>query len=137
LTTDGLGAAGADLKPKSDFLRDLNSLPRRSGVKYTIIAGNQHPAREITAMAIEETATLIPRRASNWWGFRQTKAALESKAGRMRQTGKSDGPVDVKSCRLRGVDDFVVIASDHEGLYSPVNGGPPASWDVIRDRLSR
>jgi pimeloyl-ACP methyl ester carboxylesterase len=137
MITDGLGEAGADLKPKSDFLRDLNSLPRRSGVKYTIIAGNQHPAREITATAIEETATLIPRRASNWWGFRQTKAALESKAGRMRQTGKSDGPVDVKSCRLRGVDDFVVIASDHEGLYSPVNGGPPASWDVIRDRLSR
>jgi pimeloyl-ACP methyl ester carboxylesterase len=137
MITDGLGEAGADLKPKSSFLRDLNSYPRRSSVKYTIIAGNQHPARAITATAIEGTASLIPRRASNWWGFRQTKAALENKAGRMRQSGKSDGPVDVKSCRLRGVDDLVVVACDHEGHYNPVNGGPPASWDVIRDRLSR
>jgi pimeloyl-ACP methyl ester carboxylesterase len=137
MITDGLGEAGADLKPRSGFLRDLNALPRRDGVKYTIIAGNQHPAREVTATAIEETASLIPDRVSNWWGFRQTKTALENKAGRMRQSGKSDGPVDVKSCRLKGVNDFVVVACDHEGLYSPVNGGPPASWDVIRDRLSR
>jgi pimeloyl-ACP methyl ester carboxylesterase len=136
MITDGLGEAGGDLKPGSDFLQGLNALPRRSGVKYTIIAGNQHPAREMTATTIAGTADLIPRRASQWWGFRQTKAALEDKAGRMRQSGKSDGPVDVKSCRLRGVDDFVVISCDHEGLYASVDGSPPASWDVIRDRLS-
>jgi hypothetical protein len=136
MITDGLGEAGTDLKPKSDFLRELNALPRRPGVKYTIIAGNQHPARQVTASAIEGTASCIPASVSNWWGFRQTKAALEDKAGRMRQRGRSDGPVDVKSCRLKGVDDFVVVACDHEGLYYPVDGNPPASWDTIRDRLN-
>ena len=37
--TDGLGEAAAEIKPRSDFLKDLNAQPRREGVRYTIIAG--------------------------------------------------------------------------------------------------
>src|SRR5258708_18906582 len=37
--TDGLGEAGDDLTPHSKFLEHLNTLPRRDGVRYTIIAG--------------------------------------------------------------------------------------------------
>ena len=54
MVTDGLGEAGADLEPHSDFLERLNARPRREGVKYTIIAGNQHPARRMTANGLNE-----------------------------------------------------------------------------------
>jgi pimeloyl-ACP methyl ester carboxylesterase len=137
MITDGLGEAGADLKPHSRFLEALNARPRRDGVKYTIIAGNQHPARRMTANCLDNSTDWIPRRASRWWGVRQAKTALENTAGRMRQRGDSDGPVSVSRCRLKGVDDFVVVASDHVGLYHPVNGNPPAAWDTIRDRLNQ
>jgi len=43
MITDGLGEAGRDLKPNSRFLARLNSLPRRSSVEYTIIAGTRNP----------------------------------------------------------------------------------------------
>jgi pimeloyl-ACP methyl ester carboxylesterase len=138
MITDGLGEAGTDLKPGSAFLTALNSRDRREGVKYTIVAGNQHPARRITANCLEDTAGWIPQRAANWWGFRQTKNKLEGVAGRMRQRGESDGPVTVESCRLAGVDDFVIVPADHVALYYPrAEGKPPAAWDTIRDRLSR
>jgi hypothetical protein len=137
MITDGLGEAGGDLKPRSKFLKALNARGRRDGVKYTIIAGNQHPARRVTANCLDRTADWIPNRVSNWWGFRQTKDKLEDTAGRMRQRGDSDGPVSVKSCRLTGVDDFVVVAADHVSLYYPINGNPPAAWDTIRDRLNQ
>jgi pimeloyl-ACP methyl ester carboxylesterase len=138
MITDGLGEAGTDLKPGSAFLAALNARPRRAGVKYTIVAGNQHPARRMTANCLDETAGWIPRRAAKWWGFRHTKDKLEGVAGRMRQRGASDGPVHVESCRLAGVDDFVVVAADHVTLYYPKSDGrPPAAWDTIRDRLSR
>jgi hypothetical protein len=45
--------------------------------------------------------------------------------------------VSVKNCKLRGVDDFVVVAADHVSLYYPTNGQPPAAWDTIRDRLKQ
>lgn len=138
MITDGLGEAGADLKPGSDFLKGLNARGRREGVKYTIIAGNQHPARRITANCLDDTAGWIPRRAAKWWGFRHTKNKLEGVAGRMRQRGESDGPVSVESCRLTGVDDFVIVAADHVALYYPRGEGqPPAAWDTIRGRLRR
>jgi pimeloyl-ACP methyl ester carboxylesterase len=137
MITDGLGEAGADLKPHSDFLEALNARPRRDGVRYTIVAGNQHPARRMTANCLDNTAGWIPDRVSNWWGFRHARHALETRAGRMRQRGDSDGPVGVTRCKLKGVDDFVIVAADHVSLFYPVNGHPPKSWDTIRDRLSR
>ena len=53
------------------------------------------------------------------------------------QTGPTDGPVSLKSARLKGVSDFVVLPADHAALYLPIDQKTPASWDVIRSRLSR
>ena len=136
MVTDGLGEAGSDLKPHSKFLESLNARGRREGVRYTIVAGNQHPARRMTANGLDTAADCIPGAVSNWWGFRQTKRKLERTAGRMRQRGESDGPVSVDRCRLRGVDDFVVVAADHVSLYYPQSGKRPAAWDTIQDRLN-
>jgi pimeloyl-ACP methyl ester carboxylesterase len=134
--TDGLGEAGRDLKPTSTFLKSLNARPRRAGVKYTIVAGDQHPAVPMAANAIDGAANVVPARAANWWGFRQTETALHHAAEKVRaHTGSSDGPVSVKSTRLDGVDDVVVLPADHAALYYPVDGKAPVAWDVIRDRL--
>jgi pimeloyl-ACP methyl ester carboxylesterase len=138
MITDGLGEAGTDLKPDSQFLTVLNARGRREGVQYTNIAGSQHPVRRVTANCLDGTAGWIPDRIAHWWGFRHTKGKLEGMAGRMRERGGSDGPVSVESCRLAGVDDFVVVATDHAGLcYPRTEGQPPAAWETIRARLAR
>jgi pimeloyl-ACP methyl ester carboxylesterase len=135
--TDGLGEAGRDLKPTSVFLKSLNARPRRADVKYTIVAGDQHPAVPITANALDGAANIVPNRAAQWWGFRQTESALHRAAAKVRaHTGSSDGPVSVKSTRLEGVDDFVELQADHAALYYPVDGQQPAAWPIIRDRLA-
>jgi hypothetical protein len=138
MITDGLGEAGEDLEPNSDFLKQLNALPRRDGVQYTIVAGNQSPLRESTASCLDRTARLIPRRVERLWGFRQTKRKLCSSAENLRAKSDSDGPVGVSRCKLKGVDDFVVVAADHATLYCPpCDGQAPVAWAVIQDRLNR
>lgn len=138
MITDGLGEAGRDLKPGSRFLRELNSLPRREGVKYTIVCGSQHPARKVSADWLDCTATWVPKRASHWWGLRHVKQGLERQADKVRnKSSGGDGPVKVARARLDGVDDFVIVHADHARLYIGNGKEPPAAWDTIRDRLAR
>jgi pimeloyl-ACP methyl ester carboxylesterase len=138
IITDGLGEAARDLKPKSEFLKQLNYRPRRAGVKYTIIAGNQGPGWRLAAGAVAAPADWVPDRAADWWGIRHTRHGLQHCSDSLRShTGKSDGPVKVKSARLDGVTDFVLLPADHAAMYCAVAGKPPAAWDTIRDRLAR
>ncbi len=136
--TDGLGEAGDDLRPKSSFLDQLNAYPRRAGVAYTIIAGNQHTARRLVANWVETPARWAPHAVQNWWGVRQSRAWLQQAADEVRSgQDRSDGPVTLKSAHLPGVDDFVLLPADHNSLYQSTHGQPPAAWPIIRDRLSR
>jgi pimeloyl-ACP methyl ester carboxylesterase len=138
MITDGLGEAGDDLQPHSAFLTALNARPRRAGVKYTIIAGDQSVVAPMTARALDGTANVLPNCVASWWGFRQTESVLHCAAERVRtHVAKSDGPVSVSSTRLAGVADYVVVHADHNALYLAENGNPPAAWEVIRDRLTR
>lgn len=137
IITDGLGEAGRDLKPDSEFLGRLNALPRRENVKYTIIAGSQHPAARITSNIVEASSHWIPNRAAKWWGIRQTRAGLQCAAAHIRETGKSDGPVNIDSAKLEGVGDFVLLPADHGSLYLSLDGRPPLAWESIQDRLSK
>lgn len=138
MITDGFGEAGRDLKPGSAFLTRLNARPRREGVKYSIICGDQHPARRVGADWLDCTASWVPRRASGWWGFRHCKDALISQANKMRNTAsEGDGPVKVARAKLDGVDDVVIVHADHARLYIGSKTEPPAAWDTIRDRLVR
>jgi pimeloyl-ACP methyl ester carboxylesterase len=135
--TDGLGEAGRDLQPRSEFIKHLDTLPRRAGVRYTIVAGNQSPVYPMTAKALEKMSQWVPDRAQGWWGFRQTEAALHDVADDARtHTGSSDGPVSVKSTQLDGVDDYTCLPATHMALMYPMTGQKPAAWDIIRDRLS-
>src|SRR4029453_5376584 len=109
MITDGLGEAGRDLKSKSKFLKVLNAHPRRDGVQYTIIAGNQHPAARITGEVVENSARIVPSKVRSVWGFRQTYNGLRHAGQDLRDsTASSDGPVSVASTRLDGVSDFVL-----------------------------
>lgn len=138
MITDGLGEAGRDLKPDSAFLATLNDRPRRPGVKYTILAGDQHPAGRIGGDVVGELADVLPNRVENLWGFRQTVSGLRKLSDRLA-TAKSrgDGPVSLDSAKLDGVDDFVVLHGDHHSLYQTINGNDPVGWETIRDRMKR
>ena len=130
LTEDGNGEAAIDMQPGSALLASLNALPRRKGVKYTIVAGNRSAVREVGAEWVACTADWMPK---NVWGLRQAQQSMANKAGQMHQTAaECDGPVMIASAKLDGVDDFVVVNADHTGLAC---GQPPAAWSIIRERL--
>lgn len=136
LVTEGLGEAGTDLLPGSEFLKQLNSRPRRAGVRYTIIAGNRSGVNRAEGNCVQRIASWIPQRSRNWWGLRNCYCSLERHAERLHiQTGDSDGPVALTSTRLAGVSDYIVLPADHISLYLPVDGNPPASWPIIRQRI--
>jgi pimeloyl-ACP methyl ester carboxylesterase len=136
LVTEGLGEAGNDLLPGSNFLKTLNSRPRRADVHYTIIAGNKSSVHRLEGNVAGTISNWIPAKTRNWWGLRHCYAGLRNSADRLHEeTGDGDGPVSLTSTRLPGVQDYVVLPADHVSLYLPVNGQPPAAWPVIRSRL--
>ena len=136
LVTEGLGEAGSDLLPGSDFLNQLNSHPRRVGVRYTIIAGNRSGVKRAEGNCVQRIASWIPRQSRNWWGVRTCYCRLKQKAEHLQiQTSDSDGPVALSSTRLPGVSDSIVLPADHISLYLPIDGNPPAAWTIIRNRV--
>jgi len=136
MITDGLGEAGRDLNPHSNFLRELNARPRRDDVRYTIIEGDEHPMRRLTADFVQGSEMLIPGRAMNWWGLRQTRVGLSLLATKIRShADQSDGPVTLTSAALPGVADVVQVHADHETIYRGDGDQLPAAWQIIKDRL--
>lgn len=134
--TDGRGEAGDDLAPDSPFLKQLNARPRRAGVEYTIIAGDQHMVARWIAEAVDCTKQSIPKK--HWWGVRQTVSGLEKAEHKLReQRGRSDGVVSVESTRLAGVNDLVIVKADHNALVMSMGTNPPAAWEIIESRLAR
>lgn len=138
MVTDGLGEAGDDLMPGSAFLQQLNARPRRSDVRYTIVAGTQNQACRITADCVGATAKVIPGRVSHWWGLRHCKNGITRAAAKIRdRSSDGDGPVKVESARLEGVKDFVLVHADHATLFVSSGDKPPAAWEAVRERLGK
>ncbi len=136
--TDGLGEAGRDLKAKSRFLKRLNERLRRDGVRYTIIAGNQHPAARMAGNAVSNSARIIPKGTRRLWGFGHTYRTLRDAGEDLREsTARSDGPVTVKSTKLDGVEDHLVVHGDHTSIYIPISlKHEPPAWAIVDDRLT-
>lgn len=136
MITDGLGEAGYELLPDSRFLAKLNALPRRVGVRYTIIAGDERPVRRLAADGLKASANLIP--AGACWGFRQCRSELSrlsTEIGAVRDS--CDGPVTLSSAALSGVSDVVHLHADHETIYQSDDAEPPAAWEAIQQRLNQ
>jgi pimeloyl-ACP methyl ester carboxylesterase len=135
--TEGFGEAGRDLSPGSPYLKKMAALPRRQGVRYTIIAGTQHPASRVSAECCQGMSNWFGGRVASWWGFRQCKSGLNNAASHFRtETGEGDGPVTLESAKLKGVSDTVLLPADHIALFCPIDGRPPAAWEAVRARLT-
>ncbi|MCC6424610.1 MAG: alpha/beta fold hydrolase [Phycisphaerales bacterium] len=137
MITDGLGEAGVDLKPDSEFLTTLNARPRREGVNYTIIAGNQSFMPRIASDLVKDSEHLLPQQMMSWWAAQSCTAALDRTSNWLSsQTSDDDGPVSLESSRLAGVSDVVILPADHSALYQSIHGREPAAWEAIRERLA-
>lgn len=136
LVTEGLGEAGNELMPGSEFLERLDARPRRAGVRYTIVAGNKSNVSRVEGDCVGQIAGWFPARSRGWWGLRNCYKGLQHAADRYHaETGDGDGPVALASTKLAGVNDYVVVPADHVSLYMSVDGNKPIAWPVIRDRL--
>lgn len=136
MVTDGLGEAARDLSPHSDFLRELNSLPRRQGVRYTVIAGSHSVLATFESEIAIDLARLAPQSSRQWWGVRQAEGTLSQAARNFAcSTDDCDGPVSIGSALLPGVSDVVILPADHCGLFVGNEASPPASLPAILDRL--
>lgn len=130
---DGLGEAGHDLRPGSDFLKQLNARSRRAGVRYTIVAGNRNCGWRYTARAIDAAADVLPE----WRWLNCMRSSLTCSAERLRvRTGGSDGLVSLESVRLAGVRDIVIVPADHTTIFAAHGDQPPAAWGVVSNRLA-
>lgn len=107
---DGEGEAGADLRPGSPFLTDLNTRPNPDGVAITCVVG----------------ALITP------------PPGASPELNRLAQT-LGDGVVPVPSAQLEGCDDIVFLSANHRGMVRalPLSTGnaPPPAIRVILDRL--
>jgi pimeloyl-ACP methyl ester carboxylesterase len=138
---EGLGEAADDLLPKSDFLRRLNSEPRREGVRYRILAGNRgwlsaERRREIEGR-IEGSA-----RAAGVFGKLARLAVPDLSAQLDALTdGTGDGVVPLASTQLAGVDAPTVIPANHvELIRGPLlypDPGPVACMPQLLEWLPR
>lgn len=117
---DGTGEAKIDLRPGSDFLRDLDARPWPPTVPILSIAGRllappEDLAEGLEAVAVETRSTDLRRRLSAWW----------SGIGE----GLGDGVVTLDSARIPGGPPPLVVNASHRGMVArllPGDAEPPA-----------
>lgn len=121
---DGLGEAKIDLRPDSDFLRDLNHRPWPAAVPVFIIAGRlanlvDEQMTALKAAVIAAGAADLAPHLEHW----------DTAAG----DTLGDGLVSLDSARLPGIEPLVVEAS-HRGLIRRLfadNPEPPAIAPIL------
>ncbi len=80
MITEGIEQAANDLRPESTFLAELNSHPRRVGVRYTIVAGDRPVEYRLAAELLDWSSELVGDRVGNWWGVREIKSAARAES---------------------------------------------------------
>ena len=122
---DGAGEAKIDLRPDSDFLRDLNDRPWPAEVPILAIAGRLLAAPADLTEGLEAAATAIgspklERRLSAWW------------SGIGEDLG--DGVVSLASAGLPGGPTPVIVDATHRGMLArlfPGDPEPPAIAPIL------
>jgi len=104
---DGVGEAKIDLRPDSDFLRDLNARPWPTDVPIVAIAGllltpPKELAAGLDAAAVEVASPDLRTKLEAWW----------SGLG----DGFGDGVVPLDSARLPGGPPPIVVNATHRGM---------------------
>ncbi|MCG5492981.1 MULTISPECIES: esterase/lipase family protein [Ectothiorhodospira] len=125
---DGTGAAKIDLRPGSDFLRDLNARTWPEEIPVHLIGGRitePTPAMRASIDALSEDLGIedLDERVEAWWS----------------STGESvgDGAVPVNSLHFEGAPEPQILQASHRGLLvrMPLTDEVPPAVEVIVDQL--
>jgi len=113
---DGTGAAKVDLRPGSDFLRELNARPWPEFVRMRLIGGRLvAPPSELLAgldVAFAETGSHeLKQQLEAWW------SGMEEDIG--------DGAVALDSLRIPGGPEPLVVDASHRGMLARLHSGEP------------
>lgn len=126
---DGMNAAAGDLRPGSEFLRELGRGPRPAGIRYHVAAGRKG------FFTPEEHEEVI---ADLEHTLQQRDVPLLVQAGIMEfgsapelRSGRGDGAVTLQSALLPGADNSRVFDLSHTELLAG-DVQPPESSDVFR-----
>lgn len=117
---DGTGEAKVDLRPGSDFLRELNARPWPDRVRIELIGGRVVPTSErmlasLDAVFAETGSEDLRERIGAWW----------SGLG----AGLGDGVVTLDSLRIPGAPEPLVVNASHRGMlarFLASDAEPPA-----------
>lgn len=132
MAADGLGEARRDMAPGSAFLEELNKRGRRSGVRYTVIAGNRNCGWRYAGNLVRWSCVCVP---GTQWGRAMTGQLREWADGIEDIGSDGDGVVPLSSAVLPGVNDLVIVPADHTTIACCRNGHAPVAWPIIKDRL--
>jgi pimeloyl-ACP methyl ester carboxylesterase len=138
---DGVGQAGRDLLPGSDFLVDLDTRSLPEGIEVTCIVG-----RLTTAQGMETGKLLAAGTLRDVVGADDASAIMGAIDRLGRELG--DGVVPMSSAVLDGVSDVVILEANHRSMVRRVELGEmirqgvgmdasaePPAIEVVLDRL--
>jgi pimeloyl-ACP methyl ester carboxylesterase len=134
----GSSRAAVDLEPGSAFLVDLNARSMPAGISHTIIAGQLMPRdAQIARSVVEDDAIQSAIAEKNRQDIATQLDALAN--------GIGDGVVPLESARLEGVEDVVILGTNHRAMLKrsaiahELTGSsltPAPAIPIILDRLS-
>ncbi len=140
---DGVGQAGADLLPGSDFLLELDQRTLPDGIAVTCIVGQMTSKAGVQAGSVFAASAM-----RDLVGSKDAWAIMDAIDQFGHELG--DGVVPMSSAVLDGVDDVVVLQANHRAMVRTVElsevirqiGGLGASDEppaiaVVLDRLAR
>jgi pimeloyl-ACP methyl ester carboxylesterase len=113
---DGVGQAGRDLLPGSDFLVDLDTRSLPEGIEVTCIVG-----RLTTAQGMETGKLLAAGTLRDVVGADDASAIMGAIDRLGREFG--DGVVPMSSAVLDGVSDVVILEANHRSMVRRVELG--------------
>jgi len=138
---DGVGQAGRDLLPGSDFLVDLDTRSLPEGIEVTCIVG-----RLTTAQGMETGKLLAAGTLRDVVGADDASAIMGAIDRLGRELG--DGVVPMSSAVLDGVSDVVILEANHRSMVRRVELGEmirqgvgmeasdePPAIEVVLERL--
>lgn len=140
---DGVGQAGTDLLPGSDFFVELDGRAMPDGVRVTCIVG-----RMVAQQGSDLGSILAAGALSDLVGDRDAGVIVGEFEKLSKELG--DGVVPVSSAVLGGVDDVVILQANHRSMIRSIelgkamgqigqmmNPGEPPAIAVVLDRLKR